>query len=143
LAAELGIADRVHFAGHQSDVHPWYDALDVVVHASFGEPFGLVLVEAMALGKPVVATAAGGPLEIIEDGISGVLIPPGDPDRLAATIDRILGDRSLAAALGRAAAERAQAFSEQGMAQRFAALLRNLISEEDPSSHRRRAARGM
>lgn len=61
LAANLGVADLVHFAGHQDDVYPWFDAMDVVVHASFGESFGLALVEAMALGKPLVATAAGGP----------------------------------------------------------------------------------
>ena len=96
LAADLGIADRVHFAGHQADVHPWYDALDVVVHASFGEPFGLVLVEAMALGKPLVATKLGGPLEIVEDGTSGLLVPPGDPERLAEAVERILADRGLA-----------------------------------------------
>jgi glycosyltransferase involved in cell wall biosynthesis len=61
LAAELELADRVHFAGHQADVYPWFDALDVVVHASSAEPFGLVIVEAMALGKPVVAPRGAGP----------------------------------------------------------------------------------
>jgi glycosyltransferase involved in cell wall biosynthesis len=135
LADELGIADLVHFAGHQRDVHPWYDALDVVVHASFGEPFGLVLVEAMALGKPVVATAAGGPLEIIEDGVSGLLIPPRDPVRLAATVQRILDDPHLSSALGHGAAQRAQQFSEERMAQRFAALLREVIAGQGPFPH--------
>ena len=76
LAGELGITERVVFAGHQSDVIPWLaHALDVVVHASYGEPFGLVLVEAMAIGKPLIASADGGPLEIVEDGISGLLVP--------------------------------------------------------------------
>ncbi|HSX23151.1 MAG TPA: glycosyltransferase, partial [Gaiellaceae bacterium] len=65
LAADLRIANVVHFAGHQDDVYPWYDALDVAVHASFGEPFGLALLEAMAIGTPLVAAADGGPLEIV------------------------------------------------------------------------------
>jgi glycosyltransferase involved in cell wall biosynthesis len=98
-AADLGAADRVYFAGHQADVLPWFDALDVVVHASFGEPFGLVLVEDMALGKPLVATNLRGPLEIIEGGTSGLLVPPGDPERLAEGVERILVDRMLASNL--------------------------------------------
>ena len=128
LAADLGIADRIHFAGHQADVHPWYDALDVVVHASFGEPFGLVLVEAMALGKPLVATNCGGPLEIVEDGTSGLLVPPGDPEQLAGAVERILADRGLASALSRGAVERANAFTEERMAEGFADLLTTVIT---------------
>jgi glycosyltransferase involved in cell wall biosynthesis len=139
LAADLGIADRVHFAGHQADVHPWYDALDVVVHASFEEPFGLVLVEAMALGKPLVATNLGGPLEIVEDGTSGLLVPPGDPERLAEAVERILADRGLASTLSRGALKRANAFTEQRMAEGFADLLTTVIASDprvgdDPAS---------
>jgi glycosyltransferase involved in cell wall biosynthesis len=138
LAADLGIADRVYFAGHQADVHPWYDALDVVVHASYSEPFGLVLVEAMALGKPLVATNLGGPLEIVEDGGSGLLVPPRDPERLAEAVGRILADRRLASTLSRGAVERANAFTEERMAEGFADLLTSVISGDprvwdDPS----------
>jgi 2-polyprenyl-3-methyl-5-hydroxy-6-metoxy-1,4-benzoquinol methylase len=128
LSTDLGIADRVHFAGHQADVYPWFDALDVVVHASHGEPFGLVLVEAMALGKPLIATAAGGPMEIIEEGISGLLVPPRDPERLAAAINHVLDDADLATALGHHAAERAKEFSEARMAERFADVLRQVTT---------------
>jgi glycosyltransferase involved in cell wall biosynthesis len=128
LAVELGIADRVHFAGHQADVYPWYDALDVAVNASHIESFGLVLLEAMALGKPLVATAVQGPVEIVEDGVSGLLVPPGDPGRLAEAVWRILGDQGLASSLGHAAAERAKVFSEECMAERFAELLRRVIA---------------
>jgi glycosyltransferase involved in cell wall biosynthesis len=128
LAVSLGLSDRVHFTGHQADVYPWYDALDVVVHASFDEPFGLVLVEAMALGKPLVATAAGGPLEIVEDGVSGLLIPPGDPERLAQAVDPVLRDSALASYLSQGAAERAKQFTEEQMAERFAYLLRSVTS---------------
>lgn len=127
-AADFGIADRVHFAGHQDDPYPWIDALDVLVHAStLPEPFGLVLVEAMALGTPVVATAAGGPLEIVEDGVSGLLVPPGDASAMAGAVRRILGDSALAAGLAAAGRQRAGAFSERAMAERFAAVLAQAI----------------
>jgi glycosyltransferase involved in cell wall biosynthesis len=132
LAADLGISDRVHFAGHQADVHPWYDALDVVVHASFGEPFGLVLVEAMALGKPLVATNLGGPREIVEDGTSGLLVPPGNPERLAEAVGRILADRELASTLSQGAVERANSFTEERMAEGFADLLTTVIAGGPP-----------
>lgn len=76
LAAQLGIEDRVFLAGHQADVYPWFDALDLSVTASVGEPFGLVTVEALALRKPVVGVRSAGTAEIIEDGVSGLLVPP-------------------------------------------------------------------
>jgi len=124
LARDLpGLAGRVHFAGHQEDVYPWFDALDVVVHASYGEPFGLVLVEAMALGRPLVATAAGGPVEIVEDGVSGLLVPPGGPGAMARAVLRLLSDPGLAARLGAGARARATRFSDTQMAANFAALL--------------------
>jgi glycosyltransferase involved in cell wall biosynthesis len=129
LAAELGLADRVHFAGHQDDVYPWFDALDVVVHASVAEPFGLVIVEAMALGKPVVATRVAGPTEIVEDGTSGLLVPPGDPRPTAAAIMQLLEDPELAERLGEQARQRAHAFSEERMGREFAALIRHVLAE--------------
>jgi glycosyltransferase involved in cell wall biosynthesis len=129
LAAELGIYDRVHFAGHQCQIDRWYDALDVVVHASFDEPFGLVLVEAMALGKPLVATGVGGPLEIVEDGTSGLLVPPGDPGVLAGAVGRILADPGLASTLSRGAAKRSTAFTEERTAEEFANLLATVMAE--------------
>ena len=128
LALTLGIADKVHFAGHQDDVIPWFDALDIVVHASFGEPFGLVLVEAMTLGKPLVAAADGGPLEIVEDGVSGLLVPPGDHERLAESLLRLLREPSLARALSVQARARAEEFSEERMAEDFAELVRDILS---------------
>lgn len=132
LAINLGISERVYFAGHQDDVYPWFDAMDVVVHASFGEPFGLVLVEAMALAKPLVATAAGGPLEIIEDGVSGLLVPSGDADALAGAVRRLLSDSSLTASLSIAARERAEQFSSEHMARSFSQLLTQL-HQPDPA----------
>lgn len=134
LADELGIAGSVHFAGHQDDVYPWFDACDVVVHASFGEPFGLVLVEAMALGKPLVATAAGGPTEIIVDGESGLLVPPGDHESMAAAIGRALADEGLRARLATGAPARAEVFDERVMAAKFAALLDDIAGTSPAGS---------
>ncbi len=131
LAGELGITERVVFAGHQSDVIPWFDALDVVVHASYGEPFGLVLVEAMAIGKPLIASADGGPLEIVEDGISGLLVPPGNPDSLADAVLRVLHEPGLAQALSVGAIKRAEQFSGEAMAARFASLLNDIVRAHD------------
>ena len=128
LARELGLADRVRFTGHQDDPYPWFDALDVAVHASRAEPFGLVVVEAMALGKALVATVPGGPAEIVEDGVSGLLVPFGEAELLAAEIIHILGDRVLAARLGEAASRRAWLFSEERMANRFSALLEDVLA---------------
>lgn len=126
LADELGIAEYVHFAGHQADPYPWFDAFDVVVHASDAEPFGLVVLEGMALGKPVVATAAGGPATIIEHGRSGMLVPVGDPERMARTITDVLTHPSLATRLSNGARRRADDFSEQRMAERLAGLIERI-----------------
>lgn len=132
LAADLGIDDRVEFVGHQDDVYPWLDALDVVVHASYGEPFGLVLVEAMALGKALIATAAGGPLEIVEDGKSGLLVPPGDDEAMAGAIGKVLGDHALRGRLEVGAAKRAGSFDERRMAERMSSLLADAVGRQAP-----------
>jgi glycosyltransferase involved in cell wall biosynthesis len=100
--------------------------MDVVVHASANEPFGLTIVEAMALGKPVVAAASGGPLEIVSDGVDGLLVPHGDAGGLAAAVMRLLGDPELAARLGEAAQHRAGEFSSRRYAARFAEAVRDL-----------------
>jgi glycosyltransferase involved in cell wall biosynthesis len=130
LAADLGLGDRVHFAGHQDDVVPWFDAFDVAVHAASNEPFGLVLVEAMALGKPLVASASGGPLDIVEHGVSGLLVAPGDPDGLAAAVGAVLDDHALAAELAAGARNRAELFTEDRTAAQFAELLYAVAARE-------------
>ena len=101
------IENQILFLGYRSDVLDVMRALDVVVHASIlPEPFGMVLIEAMALKKPVVATRAGGPLEIIEDGASGILVESGDSEGLADAILRLLENPSLANQMGCAGRER-------------------------------------
>ncbi len=102
LRDELGLADHIIFSGFRSDMATVMSALDVLVLASISpEPFGRVLIEAMAAGKPVVATDAGAAREIIEDGVQGLLVPPGDVQALARAIVHILTHRDLAVAMGR------------------------------------------
>jgi len=101
LARQLGIADRVVFTGFREDISEILQLLQVVVHASVTpEPFGRVIVEAMAMRKPVVATMAGGPLEIIEDGSTGYLVPAEQPEPMARRIIQLLADPALAAYIG-------------------------------------------
>jgi hypothetical protein len=127
MVADLGLEGRVIFAGRQPEVPLWLQAMDVVVHASADEPFGLTIVEAMALGKPVVGAASGGPLEIVRDSIDGLLVPHADTRALAFAVIRLLEDAELARRLGKAAQQRAGEFSSRRYAVRFAAAVRDLV----------------
>ena len=101
LARELGIEHRTVFTGFRRDIPELIQLLDVVVHASVKpEPFGRVIAEGMAMGKPVVASRLGGPIEIIQDGETGFLVPPGDPEKLGRRIIELLTTPSLAQRLG-------------------------------------------
>lgn len=102
LQQDLRLTERVMFFDHRSNVPAMMSALDVLVLASTSpEPFGRVLIEAMAASKPVVATNGGATPEIIEDGEQGLLVAPGDPSALADAVIRILADRGLASSMGR------------------------------------------
>ena len=101
-AAELGIARSVVFTGRRDDVPGVTAALDVAVLPSYREAQGLTILEAMALSRPVVASNVGGIPEMIEDGRTGLLVPPHDPGALAAAVTRLLRDHPLADSLGRA-----------------------------------------
>jgi glycosyltransferase involved in cell wall biosynthesis len=127
LANELGLSNCVHFTGHVADVGDWFDALDVVVHASADEPFGLVLVEAMAAGTPVVTVGGGGAAEIVEPGVSALVAAP-EPAALARAVLEIAGDAELAARLRFAARERAQLFTPERSAAQFASVLTRVAS---------------
>ncbi|HET7568460.1 MAG TPA: glycosyltransferase family 4 protein [Gaiellaceae bacterium] len=119
-ARELGIGDRVEFRGFREDVAAELARLDVLVHASvIPEPFGLVVVEGMAAGLPVVAADAGGPAETVEDGVAGILYPPGDAAALAAALRDLAGDPERRRALGEAGRERAAAFAPERVAARL------------------------
>jgi glycosyltransferase involved in cell wall biosynthesis len=91
LAIELGLGDSASFTGFQRDIPRCIGDLHIVVHAStVPEPFGQVIVQGMAAGKPVIATEGGGPSEIIHEGHTGFLTPRGDPEALAARIQFLL-----------------------------------------------------
>jgi glycosyltransferase involved in cell wall biosynthesis len=102
IAAEEQVADRVHFLEGLSkeELASCYAAADVFALPSIGEGFGLVFLEAMAFGKPVVGADAGGITDLIRDGSNGLLIPPNDPDGLAQGLSRLLQDEALRRKLG-------------------------------------------
>lgn len=102
-AAAPDLAGHVHFPGEVAAVAAVYAAADLLVVPSWAEPFGRVVIEAMAAGTPVLATAAGGIPEIITHGVDGWLVPPRDPPALAAALARLLADPSLRARLAAAA----------------------------------------
>jgi len=99
LSYELGVQDHVRFLPFTENVPQFMAAIDVFVMPSYSETFGLVLIEAMAMQKPVIATSAGGVPEIVEDGKDGLLVPPRDEKALAEAIDLLLRDSSLRKAL--------------------------------------------
>jgi len=112
LRHELEVADAVRFLGArpQEQLPMFYAAADVVTMPSHYESFGMAALEGLACGRPVVGTEVGGPSLIVEDGISGLLAPPGDPEALADRFERLLADDVLRADMGAAARRRAERF---------------------------------
>jgi glycosyltransferase involved in cell wall biosynthesis len=129
LARELGIDEATRFLGHRDDVPALLPGLDVFVNASYAEPFGLVTIEAMAAGVPIVATDSGGTLEIITHGETGTLVTTGDPAAMAAAISAYLDDPGRAGRI--AGTARRHAFGYFG-AQRFLREAQDLIEELVP-----------
>jgi len=125
--SELGMDDRVTMTGHVADVSPYLDAMHVMVNASHREPFGIVLLEAMARGVPVVAVDDAGPREIVESGRSGLLARSPAPEDLAATLAPLLRDPALRERLARGGRERVQShFTVEGMTRRMLRRLEEL-----------------
>jgi glycosyltransferase involved in cell wall biosynthesis len=129
LASQLGLDDRVTFLGYRQDVRALIAAADLVVLPSLYEGLPLVVLEAMAAAKPVVASRIPGIQEIVTEGVDGILFEPGDPGDLARAIDELLIDPDQALRLGTAARQTvAGRFSAQAMGDRvgevYATLLR-------------------
>jgi glycosyltransferase involved in cell wall biosynthesis len=105
-ARAMGISDSVRFLGHRNDIPTIMASLDLLVHPTSGEGFGLVLLEAMTQATPIVATRVGALPEIVEDGVTGVLVPPRDAPALSASIERMLGDSAILRSMGDAGRQR-------------------------------------
>jgi glycosyltransferase involved in cell wall biosynthesis len=123
-----GLADSVCLLGFRSDVVSLIRAADVFVLPSLAEPFGLVLLEAMSLGRPVIATNAGGPVEIVDDGVTGLLVEPASPPQLADAIRRLLEQPRARQQMGTEGQHRfAQRFTAPRMAEATSAIYREML----------------
>src|SRR5439155_9534492 len=121
--AQVRASSAVEQAGWVDDAAGLMRRLDVLVAPSHQEPFGTVLAEAMAVGTPVVATRVGGLAEVVEDGVTGRLVEPGDPDALAAAVLRVLERRD---EMGAAAARAARRWDADAYAARVGELVERL-----------------
>jgi glycosyltransferase involved in cell wall biosynthesis len=128
-AAELGISSRIRMLGMLADSRVLLDALDIFVFPSLKEGLGVALLEAMACGLAVVASRAGGIGEVVEEGRSGILVPPGESAGIADAIAELADDPNFRSALGGAARERVERdFSTGAMARKTIELYRDCLS---------------
>ncbi len=121
---------NIRLLGFREDAISLIGACDLFVLPSVAEPFGLVLLEAMALGKPVIATDAGGPKEIVVSGSTGNLVPPSDPAAMATAIEHFIEHRSDLERMGKRGKERFnELFSAKTMSQRIAAFYEKILKQ--------------
>ncbi len=131
LAENLGITNRVHWAGHRRNAAHLLPAFDLFVQPSLYEGLPNTTLEAMAVGLPVVATAVGGTPEAVVNGETGLLVPPRDPSALAQAITRLLQAPDLRRKMGQAGRERVvQLFSVERMVARTERLYAELLAEK-------------
>jgi len=130
LAESLGISSVVTFTGFRGDVPSVLADMDLIVHASTtGEPFGQIIIEGMAAGKPVIATNGGGVPEIVEDGKTGILVPMGDVQAMVEAIRRVLADPPLAEDMGARGRERVRDhFTIERKARKVEAVYQSMLS---------------
>ncbi len=124
----LGVPDAVTLTGHRADADSVIAAADLLALSSTEEGLGSVLLDAMALGKPVVATEAGGIPEVVRHGETGLLVPVGDAPAMGEAMARILGDGELAARLSAGARARVERYSMSEVVERTAALYERVLS---------------
>ena len=140
-ATRLGLDDAVTFLGRVAPVTPALERAEVVVVPSFGEGFGMVALEAMERGRPVIASDVGGLPEIVDDGRTGILVPPGDVEALARAIEELADDPARTAAMGRAGRARAlEDFSQERCTERIAALYGPALAAGGERRLRRRSS---
>ena len=132
MITELGLAEKVIFCGPQRNMPAVYHALDVLVLPSIQEPFGRTLIEAMAAERPVIASAAGGLLEVVEANVTGLLVPPGDPQQLAEAILTIAYDREMARQMGKEGRKRVERlFTIQQNVAKTEALYQQVLGQHE------------
>jgi sugar transferase (PEP-CTERM/EpsH1 system associated) len=132
LAQSLGVADRVHFLGFQSDVPGYLNMFDIFVLPSLSEGCSNVIQEAMATGLPIVASRVGGNPELVQDGETGLLFESNSVEALARALQTLLDDPQKAQALGNRALQRArEAFSLEKMVENYEALYYRLLKEKN------------
>jgi glycosyltransferase involved in cell wall biosynthesis len=128
LIAQQGLGGRIHLLGTRDDVPDLLAAAEIFVQSSMSEGLSIALLEAMAAGLPVAATAVGGNPEVVLPGETGLLVPPNDPSALAGAMSQLLGDPELCRRLGRAGAGRVREhFSLDAMARAYAGLYREVL----------------
>ena len=128
LISERGLAGRFQLLGRVTDIPAFLSALDVAVLCSQSEGMPNALLEYMAAGRAIVATAVGGSVQLIEDGVCGLLVPPGNAQALAGAISSILADPELATRLGLAARQRVrERYDQRKRVQRFESLYEELL----------------
>jgi glycosyltransferase involved in cell wall biosynthesis len=132
LANELGVAERVRFAGERSDIPDVLAATDVLLMPSWREAFGRIAVEAMAMGVPVAATDVGGPAEIVRPGVDGLLLPPRDPVAWSRSVGALLEDARKREEMGERGLARARDFSLKAHAEAIRALYESLLGSSEP-----------
>lgn len=131
LVDQLGLEDAVDFLGERDDVPEIMGRADAVLVPSIEEPFGRTVAEAMAIGTPVIATSVGGPAELIEDGVTGLLAPPGEPAAWSGAIRRIVERPDWANAMGRRASEVAR---ERFASERHVAAMMDVYESVRPAT---------
>ena len=126
LAETLGIAQRVHFLGRRKDVPELLKMADIYVHPPAVEGFGIAAAEALAAGKPIVATNVPGLAQVVAD--AGILVPPGDPASLAKEVNKLMESPTRRQQLSRAAVERGRQFSIEKTVAAYIDLYRSVLS---------------
>ncbi|HEY4688484.1 MAG TPA: glycosyltransferase family 4 protein, partial [Anaerolineae bacterium] len=137
LAGSSGLGNSLIFAGHQDNMADVYAGIDLLIHSSTRpEPFGRVIIEAMSASLPVIASAHGGPAEIVEDGVTGLLVPPGESNRLAQVMSGLLNDAPRRQAMGSAARQRAcERFDIRQQVEAVQSIYLNVIRENQSRRH--------
>lgn len=128
MVRDRHLEETVVFTGHRADAPRLMAALDVFVQSSLHEGLSIALIEAMALGRPVVVTDVGGQAEVVQDGAQGLVVPPGEPSRIAQSLLALLGDERLRSRMGEAAHARALTFDIRRSVARTQQVYEELLS---------------